>query len=251
MCIYCGTNKYRKIYENHHGKIPLDDNGRTYEIHHVDGNHDNNSSDNLVALTINEHYDIHHKNGDYYACIAIGKRMNKTKEELSKLATDENLKRVQNGTHPWLGGNEVNKRVKNGTHHLLKRPDGSSIGKETQQRLVDNGTHHWIGDGSFQRGVQKRLVENGTHNFIGSPYAKEMYNNGTHPFLGGYIQRESNKRRLTDGTHHLLGGKYQRNQIKEGKHPSQIFWKCEYCLKEGHGSSNYKRWHGINCKVKK
>lgn len=31
MCIYCGTNKYRKIYENHNGPIQREDNGRAYE----------------------------------------------------------------------------------------------------------------------------------------------------------------------------------------------------------------------------
>jgi hypothetical protein len=39
MCIYCTTNNYRKIYENHNGIIPKDSDGRTYEIHHIDGNH--------------------------------------------------------------------------------------------------------------------------------------------------------------------------------------------------------------------
>ena len=42
MCIYCGTDKYRKIYEQHHGPIPIDESGRTYDIHHIDGNHFNN-----------------------------------------------------------------------------------------------------------------------------------------------------------------------------------------------------------------
>lgn len=32
MCIYCGTSNYRKIYENHHGLIPIDNSGRTYDF---------------------------------------------------------------------------------------------------------------------------------------------------------------------------------------------------------------------------
>ena len=59
MCIYCGTPKYRKIYENHYGEIPIDENGRIFEIHHIDGDHDNNHYTNLMAVTIHEHYDIH------------------------------------------------------------------------------------------------------------------------------------------------------------------------------------------------
>jgi hypothetical protein len=35
-------NIYRKIYEQNYGHIPKDSAGRTYEIHHIDGNHKNN-----------------------------------------------------------------------------------------------------------------------------------------------------------------------------------------------------------------
>ena len=52
MCIYCGTNKYRKIYENHYGTIPKDENGRSYEIHHIDVNHSNNDLHNLKLVSI-------------------------------------------------------------------------------------------------------------------------------------------------------------------------------------------------------
>jgi len=34
MSIYRKTN-YRKIYEDHNGPIPVDEDGRTYEIHHL------------------------------------------------------------------------------------------------------------------------------------------------------------------------------------------------------------------------
>ena len=64
MCIYCGTNKYRKIYEHHHGLIPKEENGRTYEIHHIDGNHSNNNPSNLTAVTLQDHYDIHYSQQD-------------------------------------------------------------------------------------------------------------------------------------------------------------------------------------------
>ena len=68
MCIYCNTNKYRKIYENHHGAIPKDDLNRVFEIHHIDGNHSNNSPENLTAVSMREHYDVHRSQNDWYAC---------------------------------------------------------------------------------------------------------------------------------------------------------------------------------------
>ena len=38
---------YRKLWESHNGPIPKDNEGRSYEIHHVDGNHQNNVIENL------------------------------------------------------------------------------------------------------------------------------------------------------------------------------------------------------------
>jgi DNA polymerase III epsilon subunit-like protein len=35
MCIYCNTKNYRKIYENHYAPIGKDNNGRSYDIHHI------------------------------------------------------------------------------------------------------------------------------------------------------------------------------------------------------------------------
>ena len=49
---------YRKLWIKQYGEIPKDGDGRPYEIHHKDGNHSNNSLDNLVCIPIKEHYDI-------------------------------------------------------------------------------------------------------------------------------------------------------------------------------------------------
>ena len=43
---------YRKLYESVHGKIPKDDLGRSYEIHHIDGDHSNNLIENLLCVSI-------------------------------------------------------------------------------------------------------------------------------------------------------------------------------------------------------
>ena len=37
---------YRKIWETHNGEIPKDTDGRSFEIHHIDGNRNNNSIEN-------------------------------------------------------------------------------------------------------------------------------------------------------------------------------------------------------------
>lgn len=120
MSIYCGTTRYTKIYENHYGPIPRDGNGRSYEIHHIDGKHENNSPENLICLSIQEHYDIHYSQGDHGACFLLAQKMSLSPEVISELNKKQNAKRIQNGTH-----------------NLLKRKDGSS--HATDQ--VRNGTH--------------------------------------------------------------------------------------------------------------
>ena len=78
---------YRKIYNNYHGLIPIDEYGRPYDIHHIDRNKSNNSIENLVALSIEEHYNAHYVAGEYRAAHAILLRMNKPTEQIRKLAS--------------------------------------------------------------------------------------------------------------------------------------------------------------------
>lgn len=50
---------YRKLWESTYGDIPKDDKGRSYEIHHKDGNRKNNELSNLMCVSLDEHYEIH------------------------------------------------------------------------------------------------------------------------------------------------------------------------------------------------
>ena len=104
MCIYCNTSNYRKIYQHHYGPIPKEPDGRSYDIHHIDGDRTNNAPDNLVALTIQQHYDIHYAQGDLMACWKIAGKMSVDPVIQSTLSTQYNLQRVANGTHPFIGG---------------------------------------------------------------------------------------------------------------------------------------------------
>lgn len=130
---------YRKIYEHHFGTIPYDDQGRRYEIHHKDGDDENNDPSNLVALTIQEHYDLHLSQCDYFECYMImNQRMTKTPEELSKLATLNNLKRVKEGTHPLTSGH-----IQRATCIRMWAELGDKHPSVvTQRRRVQEGTHH-------------------------------------------------------------------------------------------------------------
>jgi hypothetical protein len=159
MCIYCGTTNYRKIYKNHYGPIPKDETGRTYDIHHIDGNRKNNKPENLKAVTIQEHYDIHYAQGDYGACYRLAiHNMKLSPEELSLLAYNTQKRLVNEGTHHFLGG-EVSRsinaeRVRNGTHNFL--------GGDLQRERAKNGTHPFLG-GNIQREMNRRTLAAGTH----------------------------------------------------------------------------------------
>ena len=99
---------YRKIWEKHYGPIPKDINGRSYEIHHINGNHSDNRIENLKLVTIQEHYNIHKQQGDWVACHLIAQRMNISPEEKSRLISESNKKRV-GSLNPFFGKHHTDK----------------------------------------------------------------------------------------------------------------------------------------------
>ena len=138
---------HRKIYEDNFGPIPRDKDGKSYEIHHRDGNHENNDPANLQLVSMQEHYDIHYKQEDWGACYLLARKMHFSHDELSAIATKNNLARSKNGTNPFLGG---------------------KIQSKTQRRLVKEGKHHFLGGK-----LQKDLVAKGMHHFQDRAKAKE------------------------------------------------------------------------------
>lgn len=170
MCIYCGTDKYREIYKNHFGPIPQDKDGKSFHIHHKDGNHSNNSVDNLEALSIYEHYNAHLANDDWHSCLLLSKQMGLSKEEKSTMARNSNLKRMADGRHHFLDP-EFQKQMS------LKRLE-----------KIENGTSHMLG-GDHQRRINANRVAAGTHNFLDKEGARQRalkrIASGIHPFIGG------------------------------------------------------------------
>ena len=164
MSIYT-PNNHRKIYEQHHGPIPKDYDGRSYEIHHIDGNHDNNNINNLKLVTIKEHYAIHLSQGNYGACLLMSERMGISPEEKSELASKHSQARLARGDHPFL------------------RED---FQRNVQRKKVANGTHHLLG-GAIQRASNKRRREDGTHHLLGNTLAQDSINRGTHTSLVKWV----------------------------------------------------------------
>jgi hypothetical protein len=113
MNIYTKPTYHRKIYKEHYGLIPKDVNGRSYEIHHIDGDHSNNNISNLKCVSIEEHYKIHKSQGDIKACLIMAKRMKLSPEEKTRLAKIANAgsNNPSYGTM-WINNGSANLKIK-------------------------------------------------------------------------------------------------------------------------------------------
>lgn len=128
----------RQIYLKYHGFIPKGIDGRPYEVHHIDGNHNNNEIDNLKAISIQEHYAIHYSQDDWAACLLIAAKLKLPQETLSELSRKNaiivNARTLAAGTHNFLGkNNHVYAKIAAGTYHTL--------GPAHNLRLLANNQH--------------------------------------------------------------------------------------------------------------
>lgn len=148
-------NGYRKIWEKAYGEIPTDEQGRKYEIHHIDGNRSNNKLSNLMCVSIEEHYRIHLEQGDYGAAFRIAERLNIDPATKSWLASEANKRRLEKGDHPFLdpavrekGQKSVEEKIKRGIHALqnpeiIKRAVEAKREKYTSKDLADFAKKGW------------------------------------------------------------------------------------------------------------
>lgn len=184
---------HRKIWKKHFGPIPKDGQGRSMEIHHIDGDHNNNDINNLKLVTIEEHYQIHYDQGDYGACVIMSHRMRLTPDEISGLSSKCQKKLVAEGRHAWLG-----------PHH--------------NQQLIAKKIHPFLDKEAARQRNLKRIAQ-GTHNLVGK-------NNPVHALIAQgkhHFQIDNpSKKKAKDGTHHFLTN-----------HPNKVKLCCPHCQKIG------------------
>jgi hypothetical protein len=168
-------SKHRKIWQQHHGPIPRDSSGRSMEIHHIDGDHSNNDISNLRLVTIQEHYQIHLNQGDWNACLRMSYRMGISPEEKSELARKNALKRVQDGTHHWVGPEHNKSLIERGIHPFLNR----EAARQRNLKRIAEGTHNLTGESN----PVYKSISKGQHHFQTDNPSKKMIANGTHHFL--------------------------------------------------------------------
>lgn len=115
---------YKKIWEKYNKcKLP-----KNMEIHHKDGNSDNNNPENLLAVTLEEHLIIHYNQKDYAAVQAILIRMSRTEDNIRLLkdaASKHQLELLENGQHNFQKSEVVKKRIQAvKKNHKLRRKSG-------------------------------------------------------------------------------------------------------------------------------
>lgn len=158
----------------------------------------------------------------------------------SEVARMNARRRVNNGTHPWLGerGSMMNRehterRIKAGTHNWQGEENRSRASKRNQN-LVHSGKHPFQNiDGES---IQTRKVKNGKHHFQGESgrnLQKRLMEEGKHPS----VNPESRKRISA----------HQKQMLELGNHNTQVVHTCPHCGKCGDGPAMF-RWHFQNCK---
>lgn len=207
---------YRKIWTQHYGPIPLDEDGRSYDIHHIDGDRSNNCIENLKALSLKDHFNTHYEQGDWVACSLIAKRMELTVEERSHLSKQSNKERLDKGIHNFQTTESNESRLARGVHPS-QMPEAIEKIRQATLRQVAQGKNSFT-DKVKQK--ERALKAAGVHH-----------------------------QKALEGKHvsQLLVSKGQHN-FQSPNHTTKQQWKCEHCNKEGKNLTNYVRWHGDNCK---
>jgi hypothetical protein len=122
---------YRKIWESYYGKIPVDSNGVSFDIHHIDGNRKNNDINNLMCVSIYDHYKIHLK------------QFNETKSHKERAALNFLKSRIQKIESGEFTGHIVSEETKKKISNTLKgrkRPThiGEGVSKKLRGRKCSN-----------------------------------------------------------------------------------------------------------------
>jgi len=202
---------YRGLWEKHNGPIPVDEDGRSYEIHHIDGNRENNDLDNLICVSIREHYEIHKKQGDYAAAAAVYRRMCQSPEEFREVQSDLMKK-------------------------FMNRPEMKEwCSRESRKRWQDpeyaEKMRKVLGDNSRKR------VKEGTHEFLDPEFHKKYQP----------IVQEKTRERVAKGEHNFQTKEMSAISSERAKKRNSVEYVCPHCGKKGKGVV-MKRHHFDRCK---
>ncbi len=115
---------YRKVWETANGPIP-----DGMEIHHIDGDRNNNDLCNLMMVTIHEHLDIHMRQEDWGAVQAILMRMDV----------------VERGESIARYASMAQRKLINENNHNFQKIDRVAVSKKTISERLQNGLPAFLG----------------------------------------------------------------------------------------------------------
>jgi len=152
---------YRKIWKEKNGPIPVDENGQSYEIHHINGDAQDNDLTNLRCVSIREHFDIHLAQGDNAACAKILLRMATTPEEYEEKVQMFTLK---GENHPMWGKThteEAKKKIGKSSSERNSGENNPLYGKKHSDESLQKMRNNRKGKGTGPRSkeTRKRMSE--------------------------------------------------------------------------------------------
>lgn len=218
---------YRKIYEEHYGPIPTDQYGNTYHIHHINGDCTDNQIENLIALSVENHYKLHLEQGDYGAAAILANELGINSSELRRQA--------------------VAKQLAEG-RHSSQRAESIAKHKETKRKRFESGDNPYATPKFKQQQSERRtalnlaLAAQNMHPSQSADFKKNMSKRIKAAAEAGslYSQSPEGKQDLKKRTSEM---------VANGTHASQRVYNCPYCGKIGKGNPML-RYHMDACKYK-
>lgn len=129
---------YRKIWIKLKGPIPVDEQGRSFEIHHIDGNRKNNSIENLQCLSAEDHFKLHYGKEEFFAAHLIAKRLGRSLENISNWNMSkegrERLRQSKLGDNNPMRNPKVAKKVSDALKGRKKSKEAEKKRLETAKK---------------------------------------------------------------------------------------------------------------------
>ena len=173
------TRLYRKVYIQHYGPIPKEENGRSYEIHHIDGDHSNDDPKNLIAVTLQEHYNLHLSQNDYGACNLLAKKLKMSPAEISEIAKLAVQQQIINGNHNWSKQGSENANYDHNEYGFENILTGEIVSM-TQQAFYKK---YDLRQGNVSWMVNGNKKSCGSWKLVGAPTPRQMT---AHTFFNRY-----------------------------------------------------------------